>query len=109
MPGPPQPECRESPAGDRPFVKTTMTFHSPGAMVATGPHGEISLRLPWRKSKFSAAWAGHFDAKRSPGRGNAGLIQSFRSVLPRPEIPTDVKRLTESPPRDNVPGCSLSG
>jgi hypothetical protein len=31
-----------------PFVKTTMTFHSPRAMVATGPHGEISLRLPWR-------------------------------------------------------------
>jgi hypothetical protein len=58
-----------------PFVKTTMTFHSPGAMVAAGPHGEISLKLPWRKFKFSAAWAGHFDARRSPGRGNAGASQ----------------------------------
>jgi len=58
-----------------PFVKTTMTFHSPRAMVATGPHGEISLRVPWRKSKFSSASAGHFDAKRSPGRGNAGASQ----------------------------------
>jgi hypothetical protein len=58
-----------------PFVKTTMIFHSPRAMVATGPHGEISLRLPRRKSKFSAAWAGHLDARRSPGRGNAGASQ----------------------------------
>jgi hypothetical protein len=27
------------------FVKTTMTYHSPRATVATGPHGEISQRL----------------------------------------------------------------
>ena len=31
------------------FVKTTMTYHSPRVMVATGPHGEITQRLPcWR-------------------------------------------------------------
>ena len=29
------------------YVKTIMTFHSPRAMVATGPLGEISPRLPW--------------------------------------------------------------
>jgi hypothetical protein len=57
------------------FVRTTMTFHSPRQMLATGPHGEISQRLPWRKSKFSGAWARHFDARRSPGRGNAGASQ----------------------------------
>jgi hypothetical protein len=27
------------------FVKTTMTYHSPRAMVATGPLGKISQRL----------------------------------------------------------------
>jgi hypothetical protein len=58
-----------------PFVKTTMTFHSPRAMVATGPHGEISLRLPLAEIQFNAAWGGRFDARRSPGRGNAGASQ----------------------------------
>src|SRR5204862_7850657 len=69
------------------YVRRTMTFHSPRAMVATGPHGEISPRLPWRKSAFSAAWAGHFDARRSPGRGNAGASQ-VRDSCPGETSPT---------------------
>ena len=28
------------------YVKTTMTYHSPRAMVATGPHAEISQSFP---------------------------------------------------------------
>jgi hypothetical protein len=58
-----------------PFVKTTMTFPSPQAMVATGPLGEISLRLPWRKSKFSAAWAVTLMRDEAPAGGMPGLLR----------------------------------
>src|SRR3954464_9630697 len=57
------------------YVRTTMTFHSPRAMVDTGPLGEISPRLPWQEPISTAAWAVHFGYERSPDRGNAGASQ----------------------------------
>src|SRR5438045_2689190 len=57
-----------------PFVKTTMTFHSPRAMVATGPLGEISQRpLPGTHTHRTLGRLS--DAKRSPAKGNAGASQ----------------------------------
>jgi hypothetical protein len=48
-----------------PFVKTTMTYHSPRVMVATGPPGDpIAIWLGRQREAM---------AKRNPGTENAGI------------------------------------
>ena len=57
------------------YVRTTMTFHSPRAMVAIGPHGEISRELPWQKSISAAAWAAQLMRNEAPAGGVPGLLR----------------------------------
>ena len=54
------------------FVKTIMTFLSPGAMVATGPLGKISQSL---SGGIHITTALAPELMRSPGRGMPGLLR----------------------------------
>ena len=54
------------------FVKTTMTYLSPRAMVATGPLGEISQSFSGGIHTTTALAP---ELMRSPGRGKPGLLR----------------------------------
>jgi hypothetical protein len=56
------------------YVRTTMTFHSPRAMVDTGPLGEISQGFLWRKFIPTPAWAAYLMRNEAPAGGMPGLL-----------------------------------
>jgi len=66
------------------FVKTTMTYHSPRAMVATGHLGEpgieISQRLPCWNSTTTVVWPSDLGAKRNPGSRECRGFSVWRRV-----------------------------
>ena len=54
------------------FARTTMTYHSPPVMVATGPFGEISQSFSGGIHTTTALAP---ELMRSPGRGMPGLLR----------------------------------
>src|SRR5690348_9368368 len=83
------------------FVKTTMTSHSPRAMVATGPLGENQPELPWRKSISAAAWAAELTRNEAPAGGMPGLLRFATRVRGDIANPTyGINRSSSSNQRD---------
>ena len=85
------------------FVKTTMTSHSPRAMVATGPLGEIQPELPWRKSTSAAAWAAEVTRNEALAGGMPGLLRFATRVRGNIANPTyGIKALIIKQPERSV-------
>ena len=62
------------------FVKTTMTFHSPRAMVATGPHGENQPEPSLGKNSHPPQLGLLTLMRRSPRQGECRGFSVWRLV-----------------------------